>query len=165
MTIAALMIVISLSVGSLAFGYDDAGYHLVSKWLVALGMIWLLSQWRRWYWVSSAALFVIVFLAAFGLWLEMEESWMIAAAAFALFAWDMTEFRRRIHLLVVDDELRAMERRHIARLSLVILAGLMFITLSLVIQLQLTFEWGAFLVVVILLSLSQLLSWFRRQAE
>lgn len=90
---------------------------------------------------------------------------MIAAAAFALFAWDMTEFRRRIHLLVVDDELRAMERRHIARLSLVILAGLMFITLSLVIQLQLTFEWGAFLVVVILLSLSQLLSWFRRQAE
>ncbi|MBM3124868.1 MAG: hypothetical protein FJZ87_07295 [Chloroflexi bacterium] len=165
MTFAALMIGIFLSVGSLGFGYFDAGSYGVSRWLFVLGLMWLVSQWRRWYWVSSAALFVIVFMAAFGLWLQMEASWMIAAAAFALFAWDMTEFRRRIRLLVLDDELRAMERRHIARVSLVILTGLLLVTLSLLLRLRITFEWGVFLVIVILLSLSQLLAWFRRQIE
>jgi len=49
---------------------------------------------------------------------------MIAGAVFALFAWDMTEFRRRLRYIAVDDDMRGMERRHIARVSLVILAGL-----------------------------------------
>jgi hypothetical protein len=56
-----------------------------------------------------------------------------------------------------------MERRHIARLSLLILAGMFLVTIALLLQLQFTFEWGVFMVIVILLGVAQLVAWFRRQ--
>ena len=89
--------------------------------------------------------------------------WMIAGAAFALFAWDMTEFRRRIRHMVIDDNIRGMERRHIARVSLIVLAGLLLLTIALLVRVEFTFEWAVLLVIVILLGIAQLVAWFRRQ--
>ena len=77
----------------------------------------------------------------------------------------MTDFRRRLHFMSIDDDVRGMERRHIARLSLLTFAGLLLVTITTLIQLNFTFEWGVFLVVVILLGLVQLVSWFRRQGK
>jgi hypothetical protein len=162
-TLAALVCSIILSVGSMAWGYAEAGFLSVSRYTVFFGIAWLIALWRRWNWFSSLGLFAAVFAAAVGFWIELDIGWMIAGAAFALFAWDLAEFRRRIQFLIVDDEMRGIARRHIARVSLVILGGLLLVTLALSLQLKLTFEWSVFLVLVILLGLTQLAAWFGKQ--
>lgn len=163
MTLFALVSGILLSMGTLAWEYSQAGFSSLSLFFFIFGIVWLFSLWRNWDWFSSLGLFVTVFTAALGFWFEFNSSWMIAGAAFALFAWDMAEFRRRLRSIIVDDQIRGMERRHIARVSLVILAGLFLVTVALFIQLQFTFEWGVLLVIVILLGIAQLVAWFRRQ--
>lgn len=163
MTLAALVCSIILSVGSMAWGYAEGGFLSVSRYMVFFGIAWLIALWRRWNWFPSLGLFAAVFAAAVGFWIELGIGWMIAGAAFALFAWDLAELRRRIQFLIVDDEMRGIARRHIARVSLVILGGLVLVTLALSLQLKLTFEWGVFLVLVILLGLTQLAAWFGKQ--
>jgi hypothetical protein len=160
---SALVISIILSMGSLAWEYTHVGFSRFAVFFLIFGLLWLFSQWRNWDWFSSLGLFIAVFGAAIGLWLEFGTAWMLAGAAFALFAWDMSEFRRRLRPMIVDDYIRGMERRHIARLSLLILAGMFLVTIALLLQLQFTFEWGVFMVIVILLGVAQLVAWFRRQ--
>ena len=163
MTEFALVSAILLSIGSLAWGYVKEGFSSFSLFLFVFGIVWLFSQWHKWDWFSSIGLLVAVFAAAIGFWLEFDLSWMIAGSVFALFAWDMTEFRRRLRYIAVDDDIRGMQRRHIARVSLVILGGLFLMTISLLLRLRFTFEWGVLLVIVILLGLTQLVTWFRKQ--
>lgn len=163
MTIIALVSSIIISFGSLAWGFAEAGFISMSRWLLLFGVVWLLAQWRGWGWFSSVGLFVAVFAASTGFWFEFNAGWMIAGAVFALFAWDMAEFRDRLRFIAVDDDLRGMERRHIARVSLITLSGLSLVTLALVLQLRFTFEWGVLLILVILLGMAQLVAWFRKQ--
>ena len=163
MTVFALVSAILISMGSLAWGYKQEGFPSFALFLLVFGTVWLFSQWRKWDWFSSAGLFLAVLAAVIGFWFEFDLSWMTAGAVFALFAWDMTGFRRRLRYIALDDDMRGMERRHIARVSLVILAGLLLMTIALLLQLRFTFEWGVLLVVVILLGLAQLVAWFRIQ--
>jgi hypothetical protein len=158
-----LVFMIALSMGSFAWEYAETGFMPLTVFFLIFGLLWLFSQWRNWDWFSSFGLFVAVFAAAIGFWFEFNTAWMIAGAAFALFAWDMTEFRRRIRFMVIDDNIRGMEKRHIARVSLIILAGLLLVTIALLVQLQFTFEWAVLLVIVILLGIAQLVAWFRRR--
>jgi len=154
---------IILCVGSLAWGFAQVGFSSPSGLLLIFGVAWLFSQWRGWAWFSSLGLFVAVFFAAIGFWLEFDLNWMIAGVILALFAWDITEFRHRLRFMAMDDDLRGMERRHLARVSLVTLAGLLLVSIGLFLQLRFTFEWGVLLVVVILLGIAQLVGWFRMQ--
>jgi hypothetical protein len=164
-TLFALVCCIILSVSSLAWEFANAGLNPISLWLFIFGIVWLFALWRGWDWFSSLGLFVAVFAAAIGLWFEFNTEWMIAGAIFALFAWDITEFRRRLRYIAADDDLRGVERRHIARISIVVLAGLFLVTCALFLKLHFTFEWGVLLVVVILLGLAQLAAWFRRESN
>jgi hypothetical protein len=63
----------------------------------------------------------------------------------------------------MDDDSRAMERRHLAFLTLLVMGGLLLVTVALFIQVKFTFEWGVLLVIVVLFGLIQLIGWFRRQ--
>ena len=163
MTVIALVSSIMISIGSLAWGYAGAGFDIFARWVLIFGAVWLFTQWRGWGWFSSLGLFFVVLIAAFGLWFGLIPGWMFSGAIFALFAWDMADFRRRMRAIAVDDDARGMERRHVARISLLCLAGLFLASIAMLLRLQFTFEWGALLVIVILLGLSQLAGWFRRQ--
>lgn len=163
MTVVALVSSIIISVGSLAWGYVGVGFDVFARWILIFGVVWLFTQWRGWSWFSSLSLFFVILLAAFGLWFGFTPGWMFCSAIFALFAWDMTDFRRRMRFIAADDNMRGMERRHIARVSLLSLAGLSLASVAMLVRVQFTFEWGALLVLVILLGLSQVVAWFRRQ--
>ena len=56
-----------------------------------------------------------------------------------------------------------MERRHIARVSLLALAGLILASIAMLIRAQFTVEWMALLVLMVLLGLAQLAGWFAKQ--
>lgn len=162
MTAVALASSIIISIGSLAWGYADAGFDIFARWILIFGMAWLFTQWRGWGWFSAPGLFFVILASAFGLWFEFTPGWLFSGAIFALFAWDMTDFRRRMRFKAADDNTRGMERRHIARVSLLSLAGLFFASIAMLVRVQFTFEWSALLVIVILLGLGQLVGWLKR---
>ena len=163
MTVVALVSSIIISIGSLAWGYAQVGFDNFARWILIFGMVWLFTQWQGWGWFSSLGLFFIILASAFGLWFGFTPGWMFSGAVFALFAWYITDFRRRIRSMAADDDTRGMERRHIARISILSLAGLLLASIAMLVRVEFTFEWGVLLVIVILLGLSQLVGWFRRQ--
>lgn len=165
MTVIALVSSIIISIGSLAWGYAGAGFDIFAGWILIFGVIWLFTQWQGWDWFSSLGLFFVILISAFGLWFGFTPGWLFSGAVFALFAWDMTDFRRRMRSIAADDDSHGMERRHIARISLLSLAGLFLASITMLVRVQFTFEWGALLVLVVLLGLSQLVGWFRRQGK
>jgi hypothetical protein len=161
-TLIALISAIVIASSSLAWEFEQRGFSSFAVWILIFGAVWLLAIWRRWKWYSPFALISATILAALGLYLDFNPGWMFAGGVFALFAWDMSEFRQRLHLMAADDDTRGIERRHLARMSLLMLAGLFLASIVMLIRVQFTFEWGVFLVAVILLGLAQLVGWFKR---
>jgi hypothetical protein len=161
-TLIALLSSIVISSASLAWGYAQSGFTSFSVWIIILGCGWLLAIWQRWNWYSSFALLVITILAALGLWFGFIPGWLFAGGVFALFAWDMAEFRLRLVVMPKDQNTRGVERRHLLRVSLLALAGMMLASVTMLLRWQFTFEWGALLVIVVLLGLGQLVGWFRK---
>ena len=80
MTLAAFVLSVILGTGSLAYGYSQMGLTNPTRWFVLLGILWLVAQWRKYYWFSSLALFVIIIAAAFGVWVEFPIIWMLLGA-------------------------------------------------------------------------------------
>jgi hypothetical protein len=161
-TVSALVISIVFSIGSLAWGYAQAGFNPIARWLLIFGMAWLFSQWRRWWWFSSVGLIVTILIAALGLSLDLIPGWMFSGGIFALVAWDLTDYRRRIRFAALDDDERGMERRHLSRLTFLVLSGLALSSIAMLLRLQFTLEWAILLVFVVLLGLTQLVAWLRR---
>jgi hypothetical protein len=56
-----------------------------------------------------------------------------------------------------------MERRHIARLSLLSLIGIFIASITMLLRATFTNEWKVLLVIVIVLNLAQLIVWFRKR--
>jgi hypothetical protein len=124
-TIIALMLSIIISTGSFAWGYWNAGFDGFARWVIAFGIFWLVAQWQKWRWVSSVWVVCTVLLAIFGLWLDLNLGWMFGGALFALFAWDLTEFRRKLKQLSPREDAKGIERRHLLRVGLMALGGIL----------------------------------------
>jgi len=161
-TLIALLSSIVISSASLAWGFAQGGFTSFSVWILILGAGWLFSVWQGWNWYSSFDLFVSTVLAALGLWFGFIPGWMFAGGIFALVAWDMTDFRQRLRGMADDDDTRGLERRHLARISLLALIGMVFASVSMRVRVQFTFEWSVLLVIVALLGLGQLFGWLRK---
>ncbi|MDP1713581.1 MAG: hypothetical protein Q8L41_02455 [Anaerolineales bacterium] len=162
MTVAALGLSIIISIASLAWGYAEAGFDAISTWIIFFGLLWLYLQWRGWNWFSSLGLLLAILAAMIGLWLNFMFEWIFSGAVFALFAWDLTDFRQKLHFMSSREDIKGMERRHIARLYMLTLAGLILTSIMLSMRAQFSFEWGILLGFVILLGLLQLPAWIRK---
>jgi len=146
LTNIALTISIMLGTGFTARGWNLAGLDNFASWFIALCLIWLFAQYNRWDWFSAAALLAVILAACAGLWLGFHAGWLIAGSVFSLIAWDLTNFRHKKRAMP-KDELRGIEQRHIARLSFIAFAGLVFATLLLLLRRQFAPDWGVVLIV------------------
>jgi hypothetical protein len=128
-----------------------------------VGALWLFAGKQRWVWFSTIALLISVSLAGFGLWIELSPGWMISGALGALLAWDLTDFMRRLRFAPLMDDLRALERRHLTRLTIVTVVGVLLASIAMLVRLEFTFEWIVLLTLVAVLGITQLVSWLRRR--
>lgn len=128
--ITVLVICILISSGSFAWGYWQAGYENAVDWIVALGVVWLVSLWRKWKWFSAPAVLISLGLAVFGVWFKFIPGVMFSGAVFGFFAWNLTEFRQKIKFLPPREDAKGMTRRHLIRIS-ILAAGVIVITLAL----------------------------------
>jgi hypothetical protein len=162
LSLIALILSSIISTGSLAWGYAGVGLDSAARWMIAFGVLWLFSQWQRWRWFSVLALFLSMLFAIIGLWLNFPIGWMFASAIFALLAWDMTELRTRLKFLMPREDPKGIERRRVARVSLLAFGGLLVASFFILWWRQWTAEWGNFLLGVILIGLTQIIAWFRK---
>lgn len=125
MILISLVICIIISTGSFAWGYSLAGYAEIVRWMLAFGVLWLaaLSFKRRW--VFAPTVLLALGFAAFGIWFKLIPGWMFSGAVFALFAWDLIEFQKRIKLLPSREDISGRTRRHLLRLSFLALGGIL----------------------------------------
>jgi hypothetical protein len=124
MTVIALISSIVLGTVSLAYGYLQAGFSDLAWWILLLGFVWLLAYWRKSYWFSSVAFFLMVFMAAFGIWRGFPATWMLLGALGGLLGWDLSDFALRLRYAARRDDNKEMERRHLARVGVVAVLGI-----------------------------------------
>jgi hypothetical protein len=162
MTLFAFVIGVLMGVGSLSFAYSGAGFYLLGRGLLVFGVLWLIAGRQRWGWFSTGALLISVSLAGFGLWINLSPGWMITGALGALIAWDLTDFMRRLRLAPLLDDIQALERLHLTRLTIVMVVGALLASIAMLVRLEFTFEWIMLLTLVAVLGVSQLVAWLRR---
>ena len=160
LTLIALTLSIIISTGSLAWGYAGVGLENAARWMIIFGALWLFAYWQRWKWFSALGLFLSMLFAMVGLWLRFPIGWLFSSAIFALVAWDMTELRTKLHFLIPREDGKGIERRHVARVSLLALGGLIVESIFILWWRQWTSEWGNFLLGIFLLGLTQIIAWF-----
>ncbi|MBL8092310.1 MAG: hypothetical protein JNJ43_18400, partial [Anaerolineales bacterium] len=124
MILFSIIISIFLSTASFAWGYFQAGFENIAKYIIVFGILWLISRWRKWRWFSSLALFISLFLSIFGLWFDLPLVWMFSGAIFALIAWDLNQFQEKLSLLPDREDKKGMTRRRLIRISILALVGL-----------------------------------------
>jgi hypothetical protein len=163
LTLVAFILSVMLETGSLAYGYSQMGLSEPARRFVLLGIIWLLAHWRKYYWFSSVALFVVLIAAAFGIWVEFPTIWMLLGALGGLLGWDLSDFARRLSYAAPTDDIVGMERRHLARVGIVAVLGFGLALLSLYVHIRrLAFEVAVGLVLLAALGLTRLVMGLRR---
>ena len=163
MTIITLVLSILLGTISLAIGYSQGGASNYLLWFFILGALWLITQFRKWYWFSSMALLIIVFAAAYGIWKEFRIVWMLLGALGGLLGWDLSDFARRLSYASPMDDIHGMERFHMERVGIVAALGFGLAILSVVIRVErLPFEIAVVLVLLAALGLTRLVIGLRR---
>jgi len=165
MTLFAFVFSVLMSAGSLAYAYNTAGFVMLARYVLVFAALWLFAGWKRWTWFSAIVLLLSLALAGFGLWVELSPGWMISGALGGLLAWDLTAFMRRLRFAARTDDLRGLERRHLARLTIVALAGVFLASIAMLVRLEFTFEWVVLLTLIAGLGITQLVSWLRRGGE
>ena len=163
LTIVVFVISVVLGTSSLAFGYSQAGFYDPARWLVLLGIVWLLAQWRKLHWVSSAAFFLMLFAAAYGVWNQFTIFLMLLGALGGLLGWDLSDFALRLSYAAPTDDVQGLERRHLERVGIVAVLGFGIALLSVYIHIQrLAFEVAVGLVLLAALGLTRLVLGLRK---
>ena len=163
MTTIALVLSILLGTASLAIGYAQAGAAGYAIWFLLLAALWILAQFRKWYWFASIALIVMIFAAAYGVWLGYPAVWMVLGAVGGLLGWDLSDFARRLSYSSPMDDTRALEVRHLERVGIVAALGLGLALLSIVLRFErLAFEVAVGLLILAALGLTRLVIGLRK---
>ena len=116
---------------SLARGVLGAGEAQPARWILFFGLFWALAQFKRWHWFAPIALLVSLAAAGYGLWLDLSAHWMAAGALGALFAWDLSDFSRRLKVSAPDGAYE-LTQRHLLRLSLLTALALVYSVLRMI---------------------------------
>lgn len=163
MTPVAMVLSIIVGIISLAYGYSQEGYASPALWIAVLGIFWALAHWRRIYWFSAVAFFLMIFAAGYGIWREFPPVWMLIGALGSLLGWDLSDFAMRLRYAAPTDDVEGMERRHLARVGVVAALGLGLAYLSVVIHVRrLAFEVAVGLILLAALGLARLVMRLRR---
>lgn len=153
---------ILVGAGSLAWDFYAEGHVSLARWILLAGLLWLVAEIRHIRWAASLGLPICVAVAGLGLWMDLSLGWMLAGALGALFAWDLADFTRRIEVASPEDDIPALTRRHLLRLTIVTAAGLILSLIGMIVHLEFSFEWTAFLALLAALGVTQLVAWMRR---
>jgi hypothetical protein len=146
----------------LAAGYFQFGLALVAIGCIVIGLLWLLSQWRRLDWAASLGMLVFTCASALGVWVGLSPFLLAISVLGSLLAWDLADFSRRLRRAAPEDDLRPLEERHLLRLAGLGGLSLVLTLAALIIRLQVSFGWLFLLAIAAVLGLLQLVKRLRQ---
>lgn len=128
-----------------------------------LGGLWTLSNWRGWPWGDPLSFGLFSLLLAFGVWQGAGIPWLLAGIMANITAWDLARLIAKSDRAerIVDAD--GIVRRHLQRLSGVLVIGLGLSILALNLRLAFTFDWALILALVMIVALSRAISFLREQ--
>ncbi|MBT3314031.1 MAG: hypothetical protein HN390_05415 [Anaerolineae bacterium] len=163
MSYIALAINLLLGTSALAWGYYDGGYPNVSSAILAIGLFWGISIWRRWRWFAKIGFIAYTLSAAVGLWLNLPFGWMLAGGVGGLLVYDLSAFIYRLRFAAPGEDVKRLSLAHLARLGLLIVLTLIFSSIAMLWQSAFSFEWAVFLGLASVWGLSLLVRWMLRK--
>jgi len=147
---------------SLAAGYFQFDLPLVAIGCLVIGLLWLLSQWRRLDWAASLGMLIFTGASALGVWVGLSPFLLAISFLGSLLAWDLADFSRRSRRAAPEDNLRLLEKQHLMRLAGVGGLSLALTLAALIVRLQISFGWLLLLAIVAILGLLQLVKRLRQ---
>ncbi len=154
-----------LASGLLALGFFSGNWPFLALLALLPGVAALLGHWRSWSWLSALALTLFVGLAAAGVWLKAGPGWMLGGLIAALSAWDLSNWCRQLRAAGrVPDEV-VLSRRHLGRLLAVDLVGLLLGGTALLLRLHFGLFWALVLGLLLIVGLTQAVSFLRQESE
>ncbi|MBN1992239.1 MAG: hypothetical protein JW953_06015 [Anaerolineae bacterium] len=158
-----------MSIGLATFGLA-AGYALNARWgavgiVIAIGLFWLVGQWRNWYPATVIAVTFFIGAAALGAGLGLSAGWMLFSIVAILVAWDLADFSKRLQKAGRVEGERHLQRLHLQRLFLV--AGLGLLLGGIALNLQFEFRLGGAILLagVVIFGLSRVIGQLRRESD
>lgn len=153
---------ILVGAGSLAWDFYAEGHVSLARWILLIGLVWLIAEIRRWRLLASLGLPTCIIIAGIGLWMDLSLGWMLAGALGALIAWDLADFMRRAEHASPEDDVQALTRRHLLRLMIIVAIGLVLALVGMITRLEFSFEWTAFLALLAAIGVTQLVGWMKK---
>lgn len=148
---------------ALAYALNDSLIWALA--ITALGLFWLMGQWRSRAWVGSVGLSAFVGATAFGIWLGLPAGWMLVSIVATLVAWDLDDFSLRLGSVEhIGGEVH-LKRSHLQRLLVTASFGLLLGVVALSIQLDLAFGWALLLGLLAIFCLGQAFRLLRQESD
>jgi hypothetical protein len=162
---SAKIVPVTIGLATMAFvvGYAQGELWTWTVPVLVIGVLWLLGQWRRWYWLSSVGLVAYAGCAAAGLLQGMGAGWMLMGQITALVAWDLSAFVRRMESVERIEGQQDLERRHLLWLLAVAALGLLLAAVALGLRLELGFGAILLLALLAILGVSRAIALLRRE--
>jgi len=101
-----------------------AGQWPLALAAAALGAGWGVAHRLGWRWASPLALVGLIWLAVNGLWHQLSADWLVGAVTAALCAWDLDGLAVRLARFEPRPEHSRLVQSHVARLLMLMGAGL-----------------------------------------
>lgn len=152
-----------LAAAALATGYGLEGSWSGAVAALVVGAFWLVGQWRKWGWVASMALVLLIGVAAAGQMRGVGGGWMLVGVVVALVAWDLDRFAWRMRVAGHVEGVGALEQRHLWRLLIVAGVGLFLGAVALSIKIRLGFAVAFLLAFVAVVGLSRVVGFLQRE--
>jgi hypothetical protein len=137
-----------------ALGSALAGRWLLLFLFLTAGGVWLGRRWLPWQ-LATLIFLALTLLLAISAGLEVGAGWLLLGMAGALAGWDLDAFAGRLSHVAGAEIEAVLVRRHLQRLSLVLLLSLVLGGAALLVQMELSYGILLILVVSALVFLSR----------
>lgn len=147
-----------------------AGYLIKGQWTAAavftlLGGLWYAAQRRDVPGLGGLLMYMYLLALAYGLWLGVPGPLTLLAGTAALGAWDLGHFLHRLSGADRIDFDTGLGKAHIRRLLVVEGLGFAAGLAAVSVRMGLPFWWEVLLVALVVIGVSRLLDFVRKEAE
>jgi hypothetical protein len=108
-------------------------------------------------------LFVSFGAAVLGLFLDLPPELLIAGALCALLAWDLADFYLHLSKAAPEDDITGLERPHLVRLAVLVLAGGGLSAFALTLRLKPSFEGTIILMLFMMWGIGRMVDWLLKK--
>jgi hypothetical protein len=160
-----LILSIWLATIALAVGFSISNLWVWSSIILAFGFLWWFTQRGQRDRIVSPFPLLYTGIAIIGVWLNLSVGLMLISMVITLVAWDLENLIQRFNSMGRIEQPQELERRHIKRLIIASVSGMVLALVALQTKVSLSFSTSLLLGFTTMISLSQAIGFLRRESN